>query len=393
MDKGELTLQLADGSVLKTGSDSTIVAHMKVHSDQLWSRVAMFGDIGFAESYMAGEWESDNLTDLLRWFLLNIENTPGVSGSRSKLVLMNSLQWLNKYFHWQRANTRKGSEKNIREHYDLSNDFFSLFLDSSMTYSSGIFLQSEDTLEQAQQNKYDRLCREAGIRAGDEVLEIGTGWGGFAIHAAKNYGAKVTTVTISKQQYEFAVQRVKNIGLENQITILLKDYRDVTGKFDKVVSIEMIEAVGYKYLQPYFEKIQEVLKPDGVLALQAIICPDNRFDLLRKRVDFIQKHIFPGSLLPSIAAINQSVNATGDLFMFGLKDLGKSYVKTLNTWQSQFNSNLERIYQMGFDDQFIRKWNYYFSYCEAAFDMRNINVVQLIYTRPNNFLFGERTIV
>lgn len=392
MDKGELTLQLADGSSEKIGNDLSVVAHLKVNSDQLWSRVALYGDIGFAESYMAGEWESNNLTDLLRWFLLNIEKTPGVSGSSSQLFLMNSLQWLNKYFHWQRANTRKGSEKNIREHYDLSNDFFALFLDPSMTYSSGIFKENKDSLELAQQNKYESLCQQAGIKPGDEVLEIGTGWGGFAVYAASNYGAHVTSITISRQQYDYAVQRVKNNGLENQITVLLKDYRDITGKFDKVVSIEMIEAVGYKYLKTYFKKIQDVLKPDGVLALQAIICPDNRFDLLRRRVDFIQKHIFPGSLLPSIAAINQSVNATGDLFMFGLKDLGKSYVKTLNTWQKQFNANIDRINEMGFDEQFIRKWNYYFAYCEAAFDMRNINVVQLIYTRPNNFSFGERTI-
>ena len=218
-------------------------------------------------------------------------------------------------------------------------------------------------------------------------MEIGTGWGGFAMYAAKTYNCKITAVTISQQQFDFAVKRIADAGLSDKIEVQLKDYRLIEGKYDKVISIEMIEAVGAKYLKTYFDKIHGLLKPDAVLALQAIVCPDSRFDEFKKNVDFIQKHIFPGTLLPSIAAINNAVNETGDMFMFGLKDLGKSYVQTLAEWRSRFNLNTDKIKLLGFDDEFIRKWNYYFSYCEAAFNMRNINVVQMVYTRPNNHAF------
>lgn len=211
--------------------------------------------------------------------------------------------------------------------------------------------------------------------------------GGFAMYAAKTYNCKITSVTISQQQFDFAVKRIADAGLSDKIEVQLKDYRLIEGKYDKVISIEMIEAVGAKYLKTYFDKIHGLLKPDGVLALQAIVCPDSRFDEFKKNVDFIQKHIFPGTLLPSIAAINNAVNETGDMFMFGLKDLGKSYVQTLAEWRSRFNLNTDKIKLLGFDDEFIRKWNYYFSYCEAAFNMRNINVVQMVYTRPNNHAF------
>jgi cyclopropane-fatty-acyl-phospholipid synthase len=389
MQHGRLQLVLPDGTRMEIGQSDEVKAHLQMKSDQVWKRIALFGDIGFAEAYMENEWETDDLTNLLKFFLLNIEHTPGVSGSETRILLMNMLQWANKLTHQKKQNTRVGSKKNIRAHYDLSNDFFALFLDGTMTYSSGLFHAKEEALEQAQYNKYDSLCQQAGIQKGDHVLEIGTGWGGFALHAAGKYGARVSSVTISKEQHDYACNKVKDAGLEDLIDIQLKDYRDIQGTYDKVVSIEMIEAVGAKFLNTYFKKIHDILKPDGVLALQAIICPDNRFDLLKKRVDFIQKHIFPGSLLPSISAINQSVNATGDLFLFGLKDMGKSYVRTLEAWKASFNHELLQIREMGFDETFIRKWNYYFSYCEAAFDMRNINVVQMIYTRPNNFSFGH----
>jgi cyclopropane-fatty-acyl-phospholipid synthase len=256
-----------------------------------------------------------------------------------------------------------------------------------MTYSSAYFTAPDIDLETAQYAKYDSLCQSLKLQPIDHVLEIGTGWGGFAEFAAKHYGCHITTITISKEQHAFAVERIKNAGLSHLVEVRLQDYRHVTGTFDKVVSIEMIEAVGAQYLKTYFDKIQSVLKPSGVLAIQAIICPDARFEDLKKNVDFIQKHIFPGSLLPSIAAINASVNATSDMFLFGLKDLGKSYATTLAEWRDRFNANVDKIRQMGFDDAFIRKWNYYFAYCEAAFDMRNINVVQMVYSRPNNYTF------
>lgn len=389
MNKGQLTLTLPDKEVIRIGDGLGIHATLQVLDEALWRRIVLHGDIGFAEGYMDRQWETDDLTALLRWVLLNIDQAPSVSGSGNASMFMNLMHGFNRLTHILRPNSKKGSRKNISEHYDLSNDFFSLFLDKTMTYSSAIFQNGEEDLETAQMNKYDSLCRSANLKDGDHVLEIGTGWGGFAEFAASRYKVRITTVTISKEQYDFATRRIEQAGLADRVEVLLCDYRDISGSYDKVVSIEMIEAVGARYLPVYFRKIQQVLKPDGVLALQAIVCPDNRFDLLKNRVDFIQKHIFPGSLLPSIAAINQAVNDTGDLFLFGLKDLGKSYVRTLAAWRNAFEEHAEDVSRMGFNEVFQRKWKYYFSYCEAAFDMRNINVVQMIYTRPNNFLFGQ----
>ncbi|MFZ1635853.1 MAG: cyclopropane-fatty-acyl-phospholipid synthase family protein [Chitinophagales bacterium] len=388
MQKGYLFITLADGSTMELGSkQNELHADVTVVDDNFFKRAFLFGDIGFAEAFMAGEWTTTNLTALLSWFLLNVDNAPTLSGSTAKTIIVNGFQLANKIFHSKRKNSLDGSKKNIAEHYDLSNEFFSLFLDKTMTYSSAYYSKPDLALEKAQYEKYDSLCQSLKLNANDHLLEIGTGWGGFAIYAAKTYGCKITSVTISQQQYDFATTRIKNENLSERIDVQLKDYRLIEGQFDKVVSIEMIEAVGAQYLKVYFDKIQSVLKPNGVLALQAIVCPDSRFESFKKNVDFIQKHIFPGSLLPSIAAINTAINETGDLFMFGLKDLGKSYVITLSEWRKRFNENIEKVKLLGFDDAFIRKWNYYFSYCEAAFDMRNINVVQMVYTRPNNYKY------
>lgn len=388
MQEGYLEMRMPDGTVRTYGNkQSALHADVHIRDNAFFKRAVLFGDIGFAEAYMDGQWETNDLTRLLSWFLLNIENAPTLSGGRARMFALNALQFFNRIFHIKRKNSISGSRKNIAEHYDLSNDFFKLFLDNTMTYSSALFLQPDMDLESAQYAKYESLCQSLKLEAKDHVLEIGTGWGGFAEYAAKTYGCRITTVTISAEQHAFAVERIKKAGLSDRVEILLRDYRHIEGTYDKVVSIEMIEAVGAQYLDTYFKKIQSVLKPNGVLALQAIICPDSRFETFKKNVDFIQKHIFPGSLLPSIAAINESVNKTGDMFMFGLKDLGRSYATTLATWRERFNQNIDQINQMGFDETFIRKWNYYFAYCEAAFDMRNINVVQMVYTRPNNYQY------
>lgn len=388
MQEGYLQMRMPDGSI-RTYGNAAAALHADVHicTEAFFKRAVLFGDIGFAEAYMDGEWETTDLTRLLSWFLLNIDHAPTLSGSRARTIVLNALQLFNKVFHAKRKNSITGSRKNIAAHYDLSNDFFQLFLDRTMTYSSAMFVQPDMDLESAQTAKYDSLCQSLKLTPADHVLEIGTGWGGFAEYAAKTYGCKITTVTISKEQHAYATERLQKAGLSDRVEVLLRDYRHIEGVFDKVVSIEMIEAVGAQYLDTYFKKIQSVLKPDGVLALQAIICPDSRFESFKKNVDFIQKHIFPGSLLPSIAAINESVNKTGDLFMFGLKDLGRSYGTTLAAWRERFNANIDQVAQMGFDETFIRKWNYYFAYCEAAFTMRNINVVQMVYTRPNNYKY------
>ncbi|MFL5763937.1 MAG: class I SAM-dependent methyltransferase [Bacteroidia bacterium] len=384
MDKGTLNVTMPSGELIVLGSGNGITANIEVKDSDFFKRCVLYGDIGFGEAYVDGDWSTDDITNVIRWFILNIDNAPTVSGSKVQSLALNILKIFNKIYHFNRANSVNGSKKNIAEHYDLNNDFFASFLDPTMTYSSAIFRDDTISLEQAQIEKYDRLCRQLNLKPVDHVLEIGSGWGGNAIHIARNYGCKVTTATISEEQYKLAVQRVSSAGLSDRINVILQDYRLLEGQFDKIVSIEMLEAVGDKFLDVYFKKCHDLLKRDGILAFQVITCPDSRYESLRNGVDWIQKHIFPGSLLPSVAAINKAINNTSDLTMVDLKDIGLHYAKTLKMWREKFNSELDRVKQLGFDDRFIRKWNYYLSYCEAAFEMRNINVMQMVYARPNN---------
>jgi cyclopropane-fatty-acyl-phospholipid synthase len=385
MDKGRLELELPDGSRLTIGDDPDIVkARIRICDEAFYLRCILYGDIGFGEAYVDGLWDTNDITAVISWAILNVENAPGISGNKTQTLVMNILKWWNKCSYFKRANTLKGSRKNIAEHYDLSNDFFRLFLDETMTYSSAYFRRDGMTLEEAQLAKYERLCEQLRLSPADHVLEIGSGWGANAVYIAKRYGCRVTSVTISAEQYQLATERVKKEGLENLVEIRLQDYRKLSGKYDKIVSVEMLEAVGHRYLDTYFSKCHELLKWDGVLALQVITCPDSRYESLRKGVDWIQKHIFPGSLLPSVSAINAAVNRAGEMTLVDLKDLGLHYAATLKIWFLHFNSRLEQAKAMGFDERFIRKWNYYLCYCEAAFRMRNIHVMQLVYTRPNN---------
>lgn len=387
MQRGVLHITLPDGATVRIGNgEGYVVANIHIKDNYFFKRCLLYGDIGFGESYVAGEWETDNITNVIRWFLLNVNNAPSVSGSSVKTGAVNLLRLFNKLSHSRRSNSVNGSRKNIAAHYDLNNDFFSLFLDPTMTYSSAYFMEEGMSLEAAQYAKYDRLCRQLQLKATDRVLEIGTGWGGNAVYMAKQYGCHVTTITISQEQYKLAKERVAEAKLEDKVEVLLQDYRVAEGVYDKIVSIEMLEAVGAGFMDNYFRKCYELLRPQGIFALQVITCPDSRFDALRKSVDWIQKHIFPGSLLPSVAAINRSVNKTGDMTLVDLKDIGLHYATTLKMWRGQFNNNLSAVQQLGFDDTFIRKWNYYLCYCEAAFAMRNIHVMQMVYTRPNNTL-------
>lgn len=385
MEMGSLNVTLPSGENICLGNgEGNVSASIRINTNSFFKRCVLYGDIGFGEGYVDGDWETDDITSVISWFLLNVDNAPTASGSKVQSASLNLLKFWNKLSHLKRINSMRGSRKNISEHYDLNNDFFALFLDPSMTYSSAYFREDGMSLQEAQVEKYDRLCRQLNLRESDHVLEIGSGWGGNAIHIAKNYGCRVTTITISEEQYKLAKERIEKEELADKVNVLLKDYRLLEGKFDKIVSIEMLEAVGAEFYDTYFKKCSELLKKDGIMAFQVITCPDARFESLRTGVDWIQKHIFPGSLLPSVAALNRAVNNVSDMTMVDLKDIGLHYAKTLNIWRDQFNANLNEVKQLGFDERFIRKWNYYLCYCEAAFAMRNINVMQMVYVRPNN---------
>ena len=385
MEKGTMHISLPTGESFTLGNgEGNVTANIQIKDKDFFRRCVLFGDIGFGESYMDGDWETDNITNVIKWFLLNVDMAPNVSGSSAKTFVLGVLKFFNKMYHLRRKNSVRGARKNISEHYDLNNDFFALFLDPSMTYSSAYFKEEGMTLQEAQLAKYERLAHELKLKPTDHVLEIGSGWGGNAIYMAKNYGCKVTSITISKEQQKLARERVEKEGLSDKVQIEIIDYRDVEGQFDKIVSIEMLEAVGDQFLDIYFKKCHELLKKDGILAFQVITCPDTRYEELRSGVDWIQKHIFPGSLLPSVGRLNQAINNTGDLTLVDLKDLGLNYARTLATWRDNFNAHLNSVRELGFNENFIRKWNYYLSYCEAAFATRNINVMQMVYARPNN---------
>ncbi len=385
MTAGCLRLELPGGEARTIGTPGAeISATLRVLDPAFFQKCVLFGDVGFGESYVDGDWETDSIERVIAWAVLNIESSPAMSGSKTRKVALNLLKHYNRALHLLRPNSIATARRNIAEHYDLGNDFYRLWLDPSMTYSSALFTAPGQSLEAAQTAKYDALCCQLDLQPSDHVLEIGSGWGGFACHAVKNYGCRVTTVTISEEQFKYARERFAREGFADRIEILLTDYRTITGRFDKVASIEMMEALGDQYLEIYFAKIHEVLKPGGLVALQYITVPDSRHTELKRGIDWIQKHIFPGSLLLSVGRVNTALNRTGDLFLHHLEDLGASYAKTLHAWWETFNAQAGEVRALGFDDRFIRKWNYYLQYCEAAFAMRNISVVQATYTRPNN---------
>ncbi|MEI9918230.1 MAG: cyclopropane-fatty-acyl-phospholipid synthase family protein [Bacteroidota bacterium] len=382
MPLGKLQVELPDGRKYFFGNGEGQRANIRVNNSEFFSKCALYGDVGFAESYMAGDWNTDSIADVVSWFILNIDHCAVLTGKGIRKYVSNLLHGANKLYHLTRRNTVEGSRKNISEHYDLGNDFYSLFLDQTMTYSSGIFRTPETSLEEAQFEKYDRLCRNLSLQSTDHLLEIGSGWGGMAIHAAKNYGCRVTSVTISAEQFRFAKERVAKEGLDHLVEISLQDYRHITGLFDKIVSIEMLEAVGHEYIRGYFSKCNGLLKPNGLMAIQVITSQDKRYREFRKSVDFIQKHIFPGSQTPSMSYIQECVTKATDWNLHDVKDIGVDYARTLRLWYDAFNERLDDVMKLGMDDMFIRKWNYYLQYCEAAFATRHITVKQLVFARP-----------
>ncbi len=355
--------------------DVSVTVH--VDHPQMYADAAFGGTVGAGEAYIRGLWRCDDLTGLVRLFVVNRDLMNGMN-SRWSLVSRPFL----KLFHVLNRNSRHGSARNIAAHYDLGNELYSLMLDPTMAYSCGIFQTPDSTLEQASIAKFDAVCRKLALQPGDRVVEIGTGWGGLAIHAATHYGCHVTTTTISKEQYDYAREKIASAGLGDRITLLLQDYRDLEGRFDKAMSIEMIEAVGADYLDTYLAKCASLLEDHGAMLLQAITIQDQYYEQARKSVDFIQRFIFPGSFIPSVGVIADSLARVSDLKVFHLEDIGPHYATTLRHWRERFFENIAQVRRIGYPESFVRLWEYYLCYCEGGFAERQLGDVQFLLTKP-----------
>ena len=379
LEHGQLTI-VDDDLNLTFGNahdDFPFTSTLRVKSPAFYSEVAFGGSIGAGEAYIQDYWEASDPVALGRILLRNRDVLDDVESGAA--VLTRPLQ---KGFHWLHRNTRRGSRRNIAAHYDLGNDFYALWLDSRMMYSCAWYADSATTLETAAGAKLDRICRRLRLGPGDRVVEIGTGWGGFAIHAARHYGCQVTTTTISRRQYELAQQRVAEEGLEDRITLRLDDYRDLDGQFDKLVSIEMIEAVGHEYMDTYFRKCASLLKPGGEMLIQAITIADQRYEKAKRSVDFIKRYVFPGGFLPSVTAMTSALTRETDLRAVYIEDIGLHYARTLHDWRERFFARIDDVRELGFGEEFIRLWDFYLSYCESAFLERAVGDIHLHAIKP-----------
>lgn len=352
-------------------------ASIRVINPAFWSAIALGGSVGAGESWMLHQWESPDVVNVIRVMALNRTALVQLEGGLAGLVAP-----LYRWWHRLRENTVMGSRKNIIAHYDLGNEFYGLWLDPTMAYSSAIFERDDMSLEEAQRAKFDRICRKLELSRDDHLVEIGTGWGGLAIHAAKHYGCRVTTTTISPSQAEFARAAVLAAGLGDRVQVVEEDYRHLQGKYDKLVSIEMIEAVGAAWFDTYFEACSRLLKPDGQMLLQAITIEERHYENALKNVDFIQRYIFPGSCIPSVGAMMASVARATDLRLFHHEDFTPHYARTLRAWSERFFAQLPEIRARGFDERFIRMWEFYLAYCEGGFAERAIGVVHMHFTKP-----------
>lgn len=354
-----------------------LVADIYVHDAQLYADVVFGGSVGAGEAYMSGFWSTPNLTQVTRLFVRNIDALDAMDSKQSFIG-----RYLLKMFHWFNRNTKEGSRKNISAHYDLGNDFFRLFLDNTMMYSAAIYPAPDAPLADASVYKLQRVCEKLQLKPEDHLLEIGTGWGGMAIYAAQHYGCRVTTTTISREQRDYALAKVAEAGLSDRIRVLFDDYRDLRGQFSKLVSIEMIEAVGHEHYDQYFSTCSRLLAPNGLMLLQAITIADQRYTMARKTVDFIQRYIFPGGSLPSIAVISDFAKRKTDMNILHIEDIGEHYAQTLKHWRDAFNTKLDRVRAQGFDDRFIRMWEFYLCYCEGGFIERSIGTAQVLLAKP-----------
>jgi cyclopropane-fatty-acyl-phospholipid synthase len=355
----------------------TLRVTLVVQDAAMYRRAALGGTVGIGEAWMDGWWDASDLTTLVRILVRNRKLLDRLESglARVSAAFLRLLQGL-------RRNSRGASRRNIAAHYDLGNELFRVFLDRNLMYSSAIFRDEGESLEAASERKLERICSKLGLQPGMRVVEIGTGWGGFALHAASRHGVHVTTTTISREQHELATVRVRDAGLEQQVTLLMRDYRDLDGRFDRLVSIEMIEAIGPQYLETYFAKASSLLEPDGMALIQAITIEDHRYAQALRNVDFIQRHIFPGSFIPSVSAMLGALPRRTDLKPFHLEDIGPSYAITLRRWRERFNAGLAQVRGLGYPERFVRMWNYYLCYCEGGFLERSIGAVQLLLVKP-----------
>lgn len=379
IDKGEIVLR--EGNDTRTfghaGAEFPVRVTLQVIDPSLYRDIALNGSIGAAESYMEGKWTVSDLTELVRIFTANPTVLEDMDNGLVRLAMQ-----LFKLSHLVRRNSRSQSRRNIHAHYDLGNDLFELFLDPTLSYSSAVYPSHDSTLAEAAVHKLDLVCRKLQLNADDHLLEIGTGWGGLAMHAARHYGCKVTSTTISQRQFELAQQRVQAAGLQDRVTLLKQDYRELRGQYDKLVSIEMIEAVGHQYLDTYMGVCSQRLKPDGRALFQAILMTDRNFNNYRGSVDFIQKYIFPGGSLPSMSSIMTSVHKATDLQFADFHDISMDYARTLRDWRTQFMARLREIRNLGYPDEFIRMWEFYLCYCEGGFKERAIATAQIVFDKP-----------
>ncbi len=378
--------KIQDGHLIITDSQgihsfgdksSDLKCHITIHNMNFYSRSVLGGSIGNGESFVDKDWDVDNLSNFIRIFVRNREVVQGIDEGLGKI-----LQPFQRLVHGLKANTVSGSKKNISAHYDIGNDFFKLFLDQTMMYSSALFKNNEMTLFEASENKIHTICQKLKLTQKDHLVEIGTGWGSLAIYAAKHYGCKVTTTTISQEQYDYAKEQIRKEKLEDKITLLFEDYRNLTGTYDKLVSIEMIEAVGLDNLNTYFEKCSSLVKPNGLMLIQAITIRDQFYESAKHSVDFIQRHIFPGSGIPSVSGIMDAVREKTDLNLINQEDYAEDYARTLYLWRKNLEENKSSITKLGYPEYLYRLWIYYFCYCEGGFKERAIGLSQLVLSKP-----------
>ena len=356
---------------------NTLVAHIHIHDSAFYRQVALNGSVGAGEAYMDGLWDCDDLVALTRILVRNRDHLDAMETGLARIGGSALRIW-----GALMRNTRNGSRRNIAAHYDLGNDLFKIFLDDNLMYSSAIYESEDDTLEVASMRKLERICQKLQLGPQHHVLEIGTGWGGFALYAATHFGCRVTTTTISREQHDLARERIEAAGLSDRVTLLLEDYRDLKGTYDRVVSIEMIEAIGHQYLDTYFRTVNRLLKPDGMALIQAITIEDHRYKQALKAVDFIKRFIFPGSFIPSISAMTGAISRNSDMKLFNLEDIGPSYALTLRAWRHRFLERIGEVRALGYPERFIRMWVFYLTYCEGGFIERSIGDVHLLLCKP-----------